>query len=174
MSKERPNSAVRELTIAVNCLAICKVIQPRQHLSIAVVGKARKHLSRGIVLICRLSIILVKLIKVIGIRIVVLCKYSGPIFVLYHRALCHGTDSIKCFINGIIFFTANIILRIRSKRHDYSLLIFYFERVHLIRSQPIMKCKSVVNNFAIYYFFSIFSHLQFYFCRSKNYVALFC
>lgn len=32
-----------------------------------------------------------------------------------------------------------------------------------------MKCKSVVNNFAIYYFFSIFSHLQFYFCRSKNY-----
>lgn len=37
-----------------------------------------------------------------------------------------------------------------------------------------MKCKSVVNNFAIYYFFSIFSHLQFYFCRSKNYVALFC
>ena len=35
-----------------------------------------------------------------------------------------------------------------------------------------MKCKSVVNNFAIYYFFSIFSHLQFYFCRSKNYVAL--
>ena len=26
-----------------------------------------------------------------------------------------------------------------------------------------MKCKSVVNNFAIYYFFSIFSHLQFRF-----------
>ena len=30
-----------------------------------------------------------------------------------------------------------------------------------------MKCKSVVNNFAIYYFFSIFSHLQFTFVKQK-------